>query len=298
MRTTKKTHNKITGANFGGQLMRLLALSLISALVGCSAAHHSVKIRQTKPSAVYVYWGSNDSGSANRFLSAPLHFDEEILIGGDDFLQLRGHIQRCGTNLVADLMGSTGQQSQWYRGHMALEKPFFTQGAAASGGAGPFFWFMISTNLDCRPVLEHVNMVRGFTNAPFSHTPATQPEPISNVPTNIDPSTGLPWGDKDAAVDPITGLPVRSASAIFTQQMFSILKACETIKPGMARADLSMIFTAEGGLSTPKRRTFVHDLCTYIKIDVEFAPTESGKEQPTDIITRVSKPYLAWSVQD
>ena len=121
------------------------------------------------------------------------------------FLDLRGNIERRGTNLIADLMGSTGQQSQIYRGNMTLEKPFFVQGGAASGGAGPRFWFLISTNLNCRTVLEHVNGVRGLTNAPFSHPAATLALPVSNTPENFDPATGLPWGNR--LVDPNTGLP-------------------------------------------------------------------------------------------
>jgi hypothetical protein len=83
-----------------------------------------------------------------------------------------------------------------------------------------------------------------------------------------------------------------------TQQISDILKECESIKPGMTRADLLKVFTTEGGLSTQTWRTFVHSRCPYIKVDVEFAPTTSKQEQPTDIITKISKPYLAWSIGD
>ena len=186
--------------------MRFITLVLSGALFGCSTAHHPTAFHQTNSSPLYIYWGSEDSGSANRFLSAQIHLDEELFIGGDDFLDLRGHIERRGTNLIADLMGSTGQQCQFYRGSMTLEKPFFAQGGAASGGAGPPYWFLLSTNLDCRTVLEHVNTVIGLTNAPFNHPAATLPPPISNAPTNIDPNTGLPLGNR--LVDPITGLPL------------------------------------------------------------------------------------------
>jgi hypothetical protein len=187
--------------------MQFITLFLSGALFGCSTVHHPATVRQTNLPPLYIYWGSEDGGSANRFLSAQIHLGEELFVGGNDFLDLRGHIERRGTNLIADLMGSTGQQSQFYRGNMTLEKPFFAQGGAASGGVGPRNWFLISTNLDCITVLEHVNAVRGWTNAPFNHSAATLPPPISNTPTNIDPSTGLPLGSS-RSVDPITGLPV------------------------------------------------------------------------------------------
>jgi len=186
--------------------VRFITLILSSALFGCSTEHHPGTVPRADLSPLYIYWGSERDGSASRFLSAQIHLDEEIVVGGDDFLDLRGRIERRGTNLVGDLMGSTGQQSQIYRGNITLEKPFFAQGGAASGFAGPAYWFFVSTNLDGRVILEQVNAVRGLTNAPFSHAAATLPASTSNAPSNIDPATGLPWGNR--LVDPITGLPV------------------------------------------------------------------------------------------
>jgi hypothetical protein len=90
----------------------------------------------------------------------------------------------------------------------------------------------------------------------------------------------------------------RSVDKNLTQQISDILKECDSIKPGMTRADLLKVFTTEGGLSTQTWRTFVHSRCPYIKVDVELAPTTSKQEQPTDIITKISKPYLAWSIGD
>ena len=83
-----------------------------------------------------------------------------------------------------------------------------------------------------------------------------------------------------------------------TKQISGILTECQKIKTGMTRADLLKVFTTEGGFSTQGWRTYVHSRCPYIKVDVEFAPTKSGQEQPTDIITKISKPYLEWSVID
>ena len=90
----------------------------------------------------------------------------------------------------------------------------------------------------------------------------------------------------------------RSVDKNLTQQISDILKECESIKSGMTRADLLKIFITEGGLSSQTWRTFVHSRCPYIKVDVEFAPTESKQEQPTDIITKISKPYLQWMIGD
>jgi hypothetical protein len=82
----------------------------------------------------------------------------------------------------------------------------------------------------------------------------------------------------------------------------SVLKECQTIKPGMTRAELSRIFETEGGLSTVTHRTYVYRDCPYIKVDVDFTPSEPTKkslaERPTDTISKISKPYLAWNVND
>jgi hypothetical protein len=80
----------------------------------------------------------------------------------------------------------------------------------------------------------------------------------------------------------------------------NILKECQTIKPGMTRAQLSKIFSTEGGLSSSAHRTYVYHDCPYIKVDVDFAPSDPKQdvEKPTDIVTKISKPYLDWSISD
>jgi hypothetical protein len=183
-----------------------LALVLSGILFGCSTAHRSTTVGQTNTLPnLYVHFGVASRDPANRLLSARINLGEAFFVGGDDFDELKGHIEQRGTNLVADLMGSTGQEGQFYRGNMTLEKPFFGQGGAASGGMG-VMWFAISTNSDCETILEHVNAVMGFTNAPFSHPDAASSPPvISSAPKDIDPATGLPWGN--LLVDPTTGLP-------------------------------------------------------------------------------------------
>jgi hypothetical protein len=80
----------------------------------------------------------------------------------------------------------------------------------------------------------------------------------------------------------------------------------ESIKPGMTRATLLTVFTTEGGLSTGLRRTYVSQDCPYFKVDVEFEAVgrpdrdADGRvtlvEDDRDIIHRISRPYLQFSV--
>ena len=80
------------------------------------------------------------------------------------------------------------------------------------------------------------------------------------------------------------------------------LKEIETIKPGMKRKDLLVIFTTEGGISNRLHRTYVYQKCMYIKVDVEFTPADQPednlKENPEDVIKEISRPYLEWGVID
>jgi len=80
----------------------------------------------------------------------------------------------------------------------------------------------------------------------------------------------------------------------------NVLKQCQTIKPGMTRAVLSSVLSTEGGISTVGHRTYVYRDCPYIKVDVDFSPSapKQDVERPTDIVTKVSKPYLDWSIAD
>jgi hypothetical protein len=80
----------------------------------------------------------------------------------------------------------------------------------------------------------------------------------------------------------------------------NVLKRCQSIRPGMTRAELATVFSTEGGLSNVTHRTYVYGDCPYVKVDVDFAPSDPKQavEKPTDVITKISKPYLAWSVND
>jgi hypothetical protein len=83
-----------------------------------------------------------------------------------------------------------------------------------------------------------------------------------------------------------------------TRWITDVLKSIETIKVGMTRRELRRVLTTEGGLSSVSRRRYVHRECAYIKVDVEFAPTQPGQrdELPTDRITKISRPFVEWSI--
>jgi len=93
-----------------------------------------------------------------------------------------------------------------------------------------------------------------------------------------------------------------------TEWIAASLREMEQIKVGMTRADLLKVFTTEGGLSTGLQRKFVYRDCPYIKVDVEFEPVgrpardRNGRvtleEDRRDIITKISQPYLEWSIMD
>ena len=87
------------------------------------------------------------------------------------------------------------------------------------------------------------------------------------------------------------------------------LKRMQTIKPGMMRTELLKVFTTEGGLSTGLQRTFVSQDCPYSKkVDVEFEavgrPSRDSDGRVTlvegsqDIIVKISRPYLQFSIID
>jgi hypothetical protein len=80
------------------------------------------------------------------------------------------------------------------------------------------------------------------------------------------------------------------------------LRSIETIQVGMTRSDLMRIFTTEGGLAfkdeTTSRGTYVYRKCPYFKVDVTLAIANPAVDLPTDTITKISRPYLEWTVAD
>jgi hypothetical protein len=82
----------------------------------------------------------------------------------------------------------------------------------------------------------------------------------------------------------------------------------QTITPGMTREVLYTVFETEGGFSTGLQRTFVSRDCPYFKVDVVFQavgrPDRDGDGRVTldedgrDLILKISKPYLEFSIRD
>ncbi len=133
-----------------------------------------------------------------------------------------------------------------------------------------------------------------FTGAPKPLTPTKLQESVGPANRVIAPvkTLKIPFPPK---YDPKLFDPV------LQEKISAIIKECALIRPGMTRADLLKVFTEEGGLFVPDRRSYVHRFCSYIKVDVEFSLTDPNQstdfldsERPTDIITKTSKPYLEW----
>ena len=93
-----------------------------------------------------------------------------------------------------------------------------------------------------------------------------------------------------------------------TAWIVQTLKRIQTIKPGDTRADLLKAFTTEGGLSNSTQRIYVDRTCPNIKVNVEFRIVDRPQrdaqgrvpvnEHGKDIITKICKPYLDWSIMD
>lgn len=86
------------------------------------------------------------------------------------------------------------------------------------------------------------------------------------------------------------------------------LKRMLTVKPGMSRDQLLLVFSTEGGISTALQRTFVSRDCPFFKVDVAFRratnPDEGAArkdllvERGDDLVTTISRPYLQFSIMD
>jgi hypothetical protein len=85
------------------------------------------------------------------------------------------------------------------------------------------------------------------------------------------------------------------------QKVTEVWFDCQKMQPGMTRADLSTMFARDtGGVAVPdstplsfrEHQTFDYRRCKHIMIDVDFRASNSIEERPTDVITKVSKPYI------
>jgi len=110
------------------------------------------------------------------------------------------------------------------------------------------------------------------------------------------------------SVQAIAGAGQETASHDHVAWVAQALVQMEKVKPGMTRVDLLNIFTTEGGTHTPLRRTFVSRECPFFKVDVEFKAVgrpdrdANGRvtmvEDSQDIIVKISRPYLQFSITD
>ena len=89
--------------------------------------------------------------------------------------------------------------------------------------------------------------------------------------------------------------------AEFANKIVEVFRNCQKIKPGMTRAalvKLQMFDEDRGPLgevdnkSFKQHATFYYRSCSLIKVDVDFAATEAKEARPTDVITKVSMPYI------
>ena len=105
---------------------------------------------------------------------------------------------------------------------------------------------------------------------------------------------------------PLSAQPARAD--VCAKPIGDVLTEIESIKVGMNRGQLLLVFTTEGGLSTPLQRTYVYRGCPVIKVDVEFQIVGRPERDSTgrvtvvevdeDLIRKISRPYLAWSIMD
>ena len=85
-----------------------------------------------------------------------------------------------------------------------------------------------------------------------------------------------------------------------TKWIDDVMREIQTIKPGMTRDDLQKLFVEEGGRSTRMHRKYVYKSCPYIKVDIDFVPSDEDKwaEKPEDKIAGISHPYLESTISD
>jgi hypothetical protein len=90
-----------------------------------------------------------------------------------------------------------------------------------------------------------------------------------------------------------------------TKKLSDVLTQWEKITPGMTRAQLTNDFTLDIGPAISvyppafqQHERFLYRGCFLIKVDVDFAPSDSKEARPTDIIAKMSKPYLERSLAD
>jgi|HubBroStandDraft_6_1064221.scaffolds.fasta_scaffold456910_1 hypothetical protein len=106
--------------------------------------------------------------------------------------------------------------------------------------------------------------------------------------------------DRRGALLLLTAATVHAQAPDHVSWVANVLMRMETVKPGMTREKLLTVFTTEGGLSTRHQRTYVSQECPYVKVDVAFdaAGDAAAIEDPLDVIRKISRPYLQFSILD
>jgi len=99
----------------------------------------------------------------------------------------------------------------------------------------------------------------------------------------------------------VGGASSSQASEEHNAWVANALQRMLTVKTGMTRADLRRIFTTEGGISTPRQRTYVSRDCPYFKVDFRFELADGQAtlaERDGDVISEISRPYLQFTIAD
>jgi len=76
------------------------------------------------------------------------------------------------------------------------------------------------------------------------------------------------------------------------------LEEMQSIKVGMTRRQLKTVFMEEGGTYSREARTYVYHNCQYFKATFRFnlvGDLKNRDENPDDVITDISSPFLQWS---
>jgi hypothetical protein len=131
---------------------------------------------------------------------------------------------------------------------------------------------------------------------------------LIKVDVDFRPSTAKPAGPADLITNSSLpyidfAAPTNTGSnldAALTQELRAVQADFEKIKPGVTRAELDKLFERDNGpmVEVPDKHLFHQHQkfdcrrCGCIFIEVDFRPSYSAKERPTDIITKVSKPYI------
>jgi hypothetical protein len=69
----------------------------------------------------------------------------------------------------------------------------------------------------------------------------------------------------------------------------------------MTRREVEKHFKLDGGMQVRQETRYMYLGCYYIRVDVEFdlaAPTGRVEDSPNDVVSRVSRPYVAYPTMD